>query len=147
MLENDRMETASTEVTLIWRRNDIEKSTWKTHQYFVDFESRIHVEISTSNRYHNFHVDSPFKTDVIFTNFPRGISTWNRWRINKDVSIGYVVLQSTITLTASFFSMKTLWHCFLDLLSSSCLCCLCFEYYFIVILRKFLWFTSSFICF
>ena len=88
MLGNDRMETASTEVTSIRRRNDIEKSTWRTHRYFVDFESRIHVEISTSNRCHNFHVDSPFKIDVISTNFPRGISTSNRWRIDKDATIG-----------------------------------------------------------
>ena len=87
MLENDRMETASTEVTSIWRRNDIEKSTWRIHRYFVDFESRSHVEISTSNRCHNFHVDSPFKIDVISTNFPRGISTSNRWRIEEDVSV------------------------------------------------------------
>ena len=91
MLENDRMETASTEVTSIWRRNDIEKSTWRTHRYFVDFESRIHVEISTSNRCHNFHVDSPFKIDEISTNFPCGISTSNRWRIDEDVSIGKIV--------------------------------------------------------
>ena len=88
MLENDRMETASTEVTLIWRRNNIEKSTWRTQWYFVDFESWFHVEISTLNRCHNFHVDSPFKINVISTNFPRGISTSNRWRINGDVSIG-----------------------------------------------------------
>ena len=89
MLENDRMETASKTVTSIRRRSDIEKSTWKTHRYFVDFESRIHVEISTSNRCHNFHVDSPFKIDEIPTNFPPGISTSNRWRIDEDVSIGY----------------------------------------------------------
>ena len=82
------METANTETTVIRRRNNIEKSTWKTHRYFVDFESRIHVEISTSNRCHNFHVDSPFKIDVISTNFPRGISTSNRWRIDEDVPIG-----------------------------------------------------------
>ena len=63
MLENDRMETASTEVKSIWRRNDIEKSTWRTHRYFVDFESRIHVEISTSKH--------PRRIDVI-------ISTWIR---------------------------------------------------------------------
>ena len=88
MLENDRMETASTEVTSISRRNDIENSTWRTHRYFVDFESRIHVEISTSNRCHDSHVDSPFKINVISTNFPRGISTSNRWRIDEDVSIG-----------------------------------------------------------
>ena len=88
MSENDRMETVNTEVTSIWRRNDIEKSTWRTHRYFVNFESRIHVEISTSNRCHNFHVDSPFKIDVISTNFPRGISTLNRWPIDEDVSVG-----------------------------------------------------------
>ena len=88
MLENDRMETASTEVTSIWRRNDIEKSTWRTHRYFVDFESRIHVEIPTPNRCYNFHVDSPFKIDVISINFPRGISKSNRWWIDEDVSIG-----------------------------------------------------------
>ena len=69
MLENDRMETASTEVTSIWRRNDIEKSTWRTHRYLVDFESQIQVKISTSNRCNNFHVDSPFKTDEISTKF------------------------------------------------------------------------------
>ena len=33
-------------------------------------------------------VDSSFKMDVISTNFPRGISTSNRWRIDEDVSIG-----------------------------------------------------------
>ena len=58
------METASTEATSIQRRNDIEKSTWKTNRYFVDFESRIHVDISTSNRCHNFHMDSPLKIDL-----------------------------------------------------------------------------------
>ena len=89
MLGNDTMETASTEVTSIRCRNGIEKSTWRTHRYFIDFESGIHVEISTSNRCHNFHVDSPFKIDVISTNFPRGISTSNRWRIDEDVSIGF----------------------------------------------------------
>ena len=57
MLGNHRMETANTEVPSIPGRNDIEKSTRKTHRYFVDFESRIHVEIFTSNRCHNFPVD------------------------------------------------------------------------------------------
>ena len=69
MLENDTMETASTEVSSIRRPSDIEKSMWGTQQYFVNFESRIHVQISMSNRSHDFHVDSPFKIDVI--------STWN----------------------------------------------------------------------
>ena len=78
MLEKDRMETKSIEVTSILRRNDIEKSMGRIHGYFVDFESRIHVEIFTSNECHNFHLDSPFKIDVISTNFPRGISTSNR---------------------------------------------------------------------
>ena len=50
-LGDDRMETASTEVTVIQRRNDMEKSTWKTRRYFVDFESRIHVKISTYNQF------------------------------------------------------------------------------------------------
>ena len=88
MLKKDRMKTPDPEVTLILPRNDIEKPTWRTHRYFVDFESRINVEIFTSNRCHNFHWDSPFKIDVISTNFPRGILTSNRWQIDKDVSIG-----------------------------------------------------------
>ena len=88
MLGNDRLETASTAVTSIRRRNDIEKSTWRTHRYFVDFESQIHVKISTLNRCHNFRVDSPFKIDKISRNFPGGVLTSNRWRIDKDVSIG-----------------------------------------------------------
>ena len=82
------METTNTEVTWIRRRYDIENSTWKTHQYFVDFEGRIHNAISTSNRCHNFHVESPFRIDVISTNFPRGISTSNRWRIDEAKSTG-----------------------------------------------------------
>ena len=124
------METTSTEFTSIWHRNDIEKSTWRTYRYFFDFESRIHVEISESNRCHNFHVDSPYKIDVISTFFPRGISTSNRWRIDEDVPIGiiasllltlrYMLLTSTISLisfyravfnsTLQFFS-KCLWLC------------------------------------
>ena len=87
MLGNNTMKTANIEVTLIRCRNDVEKSTWRTHRYFFDFESRIRVEISTSNQCHNFHVDSPFKIDVTSTNFPREISTSNRWRIDENVSI------------------------------------------------------------
>ena len=88
MLENDRMETASTEVRSIRRQNDIEKSTSRTHRYFVDHESQIYIEVSTPNRCHNFHVDLPFKIDVISAIFPRGTSMSNRWRIDEDVSIG-----------------------------------------------------------
>ena len=57
MFENDRMETGSKAVTSIQHRNDLEISTFRTRQYFVDFESRIHVEISTSNLCNSFHVD------------------------------------------------------------------------------------------
>ena len=94
MLENNKMATTSTEVTSIQRRNKVEKFTWRNHRYFVDFESRMHVEISKSNRCHNFHVDSPFKIDVVSTIFPRGISTSNRWRFDKDVSIQVMLIQS-----------------------------------------------------
>ena len=38
ILGNDTMETASTEVMPIRRRNDMEESTWRTYQYFVDFK-------------------------------------------------------------------------------------------------------------
>ena len=38
MLENDRMETGSTEVTSILWRNNTKKPTWKTRPYFVDFK-------------------------------------------------------------------------------------------------------------
>ena len=108
MLENDRMEKSSTEVTSIWRRNDINKSTWRTHRYFVDFESRIDGEISTSNRCHNFHVESPFKIDVISTNFPRGISTSNRWRIDEDESIGYCITIVKIRIKSKQYVEKFL---------------------------------------
>ena len=88
MLGNDKLETANTEVTLIWCRNDIEKSMRRTHQYFVDFESYIHVEISTSNPCHDFHVDSPLKIDEISMHSSRRISTSKWWPIDEDVSIG-----------------------------------------------------------
>ena len=88
MLVNFMMETARTEVTSIRRRNYIEKSTWRTHQCFVPFDSRIHVESSTSNQCRNFHVDLPFKIDENSTNFPRGISTSKQWQIDEDVSTG-----------------------------------------------------------
>ena len=68
MLGNDRMKTTSTEVMSTRYRNNIQISTWRTRQYFVDFERRIHVEISMSNRCHNFHGDSSFKIDEISTN-------------------------------------------------------------------------------
>ena len=89
MLENDRIETESTEVTSIRRRNDMEKNPLgELIEYFVDFESRIYVGICTSDRCPNFHAILSFKIGVISTNLPRGISMSNRWRLVKDVSIG-----------------------------------------------------------
>ena len=69
LIENDRKKTSSKVVTSIQHLNDIEKSTRETHQYFVEFESQIHVQISTSNQCHTFHVDFPFKINEILTNF------------------------------------------------------------------------------
>ena len=73
------MDTARIEVMLILRQHDIQKSTWRTHSYLVDFESRINLKISASNQCHNFHMDLPVKIDEISTNFPREILTSNRW--------------------------------------------------------------------
>ena len=58
MLGNNTMETASTEVTSIWRQHNVKKSTWRT----IDISSILKVE-STSK--------FPRRTDVI-------ISTWIR---------------------------------------------------------------------
>ena len=44
MLGNNTIETVSTENMSIRHRNNAEKSTWRTRRYFVDFESRLHVE-------------------------------------------------------------------------------------------------------
>ena len=74
------------------RRFDVETTQKNPRGELIDISSILKVE-STSNRCHNFHVDSPFKIDVISTNFPRGISTSNRWRIDEDVSIGQLQKQ------------------------------------------------------
>ena len=87
-------QTNNLEATSIRHRNDIEKFTCGTHRYFIDFESRIDMELSTPNRCHLFHVDLPFIIDEILTNFRRGISMSNRWRIGDDVSIGIVILDT-----------------------------------------------------
>ena len=89
------METASTEVTSIWRQNDIEKSTWRTRRYFVNFEILIHVEIFGSNRHHNLHKDSPFKVDVILTNFLCGALTSNRQRcVHWTINLNWPVISN-----------------------------------------------------
>ena len=64
------------------------QSSRRTNQNFVDFESWTHVKIFRSNQCHNFLRDSSFKIDVVSTNFPRGISTSNRWPIDQDLPIG-----------------------------------------------------------
>ena len=119
MLGNDAMETATTEVMSNRRRNDIEKSTWRTHRYFVGFKSWFHVEISTSNWCHNFYVDSLFKIDVISKNFPRANWKSNRWRIDEEVSIGFDI-QCNVFIRKAFYTITNfhnklekeskLWH-------------------------------------
>ena len=70
MLGNDRMGTSSTALASIRCRNNIKKSTWSTHRYFVGCESLIHVEISKSNQCHTFQVDLPFTIDEILSSYP-----------------------------------------------------------------------------
>ena len=61
------------------RRRNI---TRKFHQNYINFETRIHMEIMTSIRRGNVDVDSIFKIDEILINCPRGffyvVSTSNR---------------------------------------------------------------------
>ena len=90
MFGNDRMETPSTEVTSIWRRNDIEKFMWKTHRYFIDFESRIHVELMSYfphgfafQNWCDFHELSTRNFDVEL------MANWRRcahWNLNSMTS-------------------------------------------------------------
>ena len=81
-------EVASLEVTSIRHRKGIEKTTWRTYHFFIDVESRIDTELLTSNQRHPFQVDLLFIIDEISTNFQRGISMFNWWRINEDVLVG-----------------------------------------------------------
>ena len=77
------METASTEVMSIRRRNDIETSTWRTQRYFVNFESWIHVEPMSK-----FPRRFVFQNWCNFHELSTWISTLNRWRIDEYMSIG-----------------------------------------------------------
>ena len=89
MFKNDWKETASKAVMSIRHRYDIKKIHVKNSSTFSRiWKSNPHRKISTSNQCHNFHVDSLFIIDEILTNCLQGISTSNRWRIDKDVSIG-----------------------------------------------------------
>ena len=72
----------------IQHRNNIEKKRGKTHRYYIDFESRINIELSTSNQCQCFDMDSLFIIDEISTNFRYVILMLNLWQIEEDVSIG-----------------------------------------------------------
>ena len=66
-----------------------------------------------SNRCHNFQVDSSFKIDEISTNFPRGVSTSNRWQIDEDVSIGNLKrMQSNLHEIGTYDIFKISLSCF-----------------------------------
>ena len=45
-------------------------STWKVRRDFINFESRVHVEIMTSIRRGNFNRDWTFKIDKLSISFP-----------------------------------------------------------------------------
>ena len=62
------------------------KKTWKSHRYFIDFESGIDIVLSTSNRCGFFDVNSTFIIDEPSATFRCGISMSNRWRINEIVT-------------------------------------------------------------
>ena len=66
-----------------------EKKTWKSHRYFIDFESSISIELSTSNWCLCFDLDLRFIIDEMLTNFLCRIFMSNRWRIDKNVSDGW----------------------------------------------------------
>ena len=89
------------------------KTAWRTHQYFIDFESRIDIQLSTSNRCHSFHVHSHFLIDEISMNFWCRNSISNRCQIDKNVSIGsktsqYQILQ--ISFSYNCYMQFFLWY-------------------------------------
>ena len=81
----------SLRVTSIWHRNGMKKATWKDHQYFMVFENRIVIEVSTSNQRHLFNVALYFVINEILTEFWPETSMLNQWRIDKNVSIWIAV--------------------------------------------------------
>ena len=62
-------QAASLEVPPTGQRSNIGKSMWKTHHFFIDFESRIDVQLFMSNRCHSLQGDWAFIID--------GCSVWN----------------------------------------------------------------------
>ena len=61
-------QAASLEVMLVRHRNNIEKTMWKTHQCFIDFESQMDIELSTANQY-LFPKDLPFIINELLPDF------------------------------------------------------------------------------
>ena len=86
----------------IRRRNNIEKFTWKTHPYLDDFENQIHVKFSTSNRFHNFHVDWLFKIDEILDFDVESMA--NRWKCVHWV-FSYQEMQRSLIETKAYYQL------------------------------------------
>ena len=84
LISSTDLDFSSLKVTSIWHRNNIDKSTWKNCRYFISFDSRTYVKLSTWNQCHLFDVDLPFIITEILMKLPRGISTWNWWLIYED---------------------------------------------------------------
>ena len=114
-----------------------EKSTWRTHRYFVDFESRIHLTFSSSNRYSNFHVEfrhwiegestkmCPLGWDIAFKTSKLPWNESRRWDVCWDIYI-YIPYPTYIYIYIypiyMFFFIVTLWqhvHTLVTLVSHS----------------------------
>lgn len=65
----------------------VDSTSWRTGRCSIDFESRIGVELSTSNKCHPFHNDWSFIINEIPMSFCRKLSMPNRQQIDEDVSI------------------------------------------------------------
>ena len=60
-------QVASLKVTFIRHQDDMEKVRWRTHQYFIDLESRIDVKLFALNKCHPFHVENLRNIDKLST--------------------------------------------------------------------------------
>ena len=93
------------------RRFDVETTQKNPCRELIDISSILKVQ-STSKcpRRIDVIISTWICLDVISLNFPRGISTLNRWRINKDVSIGLAKKNLYLKKRCAQFSRK----CFLE---------------------------------
>lgn len=75
----------------------IQRGGWRASKYFINFESWIYIELSTSNRFLCFDPYLSFIFKKILTNnFRFKIWTSNTWQIDKNVyciSVGYCSLR------------------------------------------------------